>query len=227
MVVVGIAAAVAVLAGALLVGASVRDSLRELALGRLGATDVVVSSQTFFRSALSDSLTTSSSTSPVQSAAPDRRGRRRGSRRVEANRWPRDGLRHRRALRTLSRRRRTLGERSRRAREPRPGRRAWRRGRRHPDHPRRAADRHSAVDDSGPKGAHRRPSASRCRSRARRGAAVGGVFAGAGARAGSRRLRANEAASTRSGARRPRQHAPLEARRSDGDRSRPLQWWER
>jgi ABC-type lipoprotein release transport system permease subunit len=70
MVVVGIAAAVAVLAGALLVGASVRDSLRELALGRLGATDVVVSSQTFFRSALADSLTTSSSTSPVQSATP-------------------------------------------------------------------------------------------------------------------------------------------------------------
>jgi putative ABC transport system permease protein len=70
MVVVGIAAAVAVLSGALLVGASVRDSLRELALGRLGATDVVVSSQTFFRSALSDSLTTSSSTSPVRFAAP-------------------------------------------------------------------------------------------------------------------------------------------------------------
>ena len=54
MVVLGVAVAVAVLAGALLVGASVRDSLRELALGRLGATDVVVTSPTFFRAALAD-----------------------------------------------------------------------------------------------------------------------------------------------------------------------------
>lgn len=56
MVVLGVAVAVAVLAGALLVGASVRDSLRELALARLGATDVVVSSPTFFRAALADDL---------------------------------------------------------------------------------------------------------------------------------------------------------------------------
>src|SRR5262245_37364251 len=66
MVVAGIAAAVAVLAGALLVGASVRDSLRELALGRLGATDLVLSAPTFFRTALADSVLAS----PVQSAAP-------------------------------------------------------------------------------------------------------------------------------------------------------------
>lgn len=56
MVVVGVAVAVAVLAGALLVGSSVRQSLREIALGRLGATDVVVSSPTFFRAALADDL---------------------------------------------------------------------------------------------------------------------------------------------------------------------------
>jgi putative ABC transport system permease protein len=57
LVVLGVAVAVAVLAGALLVGASVRESLKEIALGRLGNTDVVVSSPTFFRTALADDLT--------------------------------------------------------------------------------------------------------------------------------------------------------------------------
>ena len=38
----GVAAAVAVLAGALVVGDSVRDSLRDIALGRLGHTDQVL-----------------------------------------------------------------------------------------------------------------------------------------------------------------------------------------
>src|SRR5687768_9015666 len=56
MVVLGVAVAVAVLAGALLVGASVRESLRLLALGRLGATEVVVTAPTFFRTALADDL---------------------------------------------------------------------------------------------------------------------------------------------------------------------------
>ena len=49
LVVLGVAVAVAVLAGALLVGASVRESLRQIALGRLGATDAVVTAPTFFR----------------------------------------------------------------------------------------------------------------------------------------------------------------------------------
>jgi ABC-type lipoprotein release transport system permease subunit len=44
----GVAVAVAVLAGALLVGASVRASLRDLALQRLGATDVAVTTVTGF-----------------------------------------------------------------------------------------------------------------------------------------------------------------------------------
>ncbi|MGH9385094.1 MAG: ABC transporter permease, partial [Vicinamibacterales bacterium] len=70
MVVVGVAAAVAVLAGALLVGASVRQSLRELALGRLGAADVVVSTQTFFRSALADSFIGAPAGPEVRSAVP-------------------------------------------------------------------------------------------------------------------------------------------------------------
>ncbi|HKX90530.1 MAG TPA: FtsX-like permease family protein, partial [Sphingopyxis sp.] len=60
MVVLGVAVAVAVLAGALLVGASVRESLRQIALGRLGATEVVVTSPTFFRATLADDLTLAS-----------------------------------------------------------------------------------------------------------------------------------------------------------------------
>ncbi len=44
----GVATAVSVLAGALLVGDSVRGSLRDLVLGRLGRADLVVASSTFF-----------------------------------------------------------------------------------------------------------------------------------------------------------------------------------
>jgi ABC-type lipoprotein release transport system permease subunit len=55
-VVAGIACAVAVLSGALLVGDSVRSSLRELALSRLGRTDVVVASGGFFRQPLADEI---------------------------------------------------------------------------------------------------------------------------------------------------------------------------
>ncbi|MAM83156.1 MAG: hypothetical protein CL472_00550 [Acidobacteria bacterium] len=55
-VIAGVAVAVAVLAGALLVGGSVRGSLRALALGRLGQTDTVITAPVFFRDALSDEL---------------------------------------------------------------------------------------------------------------------------------------------------------------------------
>src|SRR4026209_2542052 len=55
-VVLGVATAVAVLAGALLVGDSVRGSLRDLVLGRLGKTDQVVASVGFFREALADEI---------------------------------------------------------------------------------------------------------------------------------------------------------------------------
>ena len=55
-VVAGVAAAVAVLAGALLVGSSVRASLRGLALERLGAVDQVVTSAGFAREALAGEL---------------------------------------------------------------------------------------------------------------------------------------------------------------------------
>jgi putative ABC transport system permease protein len=51
-VILGVATAVAVLAGALLVGDSVRASLRELALSRLGKTDVMIAGTSFFRAQL-------------------------------------------------------------------------------------------------------------------------------------------------------------------------------
>ena len=52
----GVAAAVSVLAGALLVGDSVRGSLRDIALGRLGRTDDVVASVSFFGADLAERL---------------------------------------------------------------------------------------------------------------------------------------------------------------------------
>ncbi|MEW6128970.1 MAG: FtsX-like permease family protein [Acidobacteriota bacterium] len=52
----GVATAVAVLAGALLVGDSVRASLRELFLSRLGNTDYIISSTSFFREPLAADL---------------------------------------------------------------------------------------------------------------------------------------------------------------------------
>ncbi len=68
----GVAAAVSVLAGALVVGDSVRGSLRELALGRLGRTDGVLTSAGFFPDAVAERLRTSTSataTAPLITAA--------------------------------------------------------------------------------------------------------------------------------------------------------------
>ena len=55
-VVFGVATAVAVLAGALLVGDSVRASLRDLFLQRLGKTDYVISATGFFREQLAGEI---------------------------------------------------------------------------------------------------------------------------------------------------------------------------
>ena len=55
-VIAGVATATAVLAGALLVGDSVRASLRDLVLERLGNTEYVVSSPNFFREQLAADL---------------------------------------------------------------------------------------------------------------------------------------------------------------------------
>lgn len=59
----GVAAAVSVLAGALVVGDSVRGSLRDLALGRLGRTDNVLTSVSFFREDVSERVKTASNAS--------------------------------------------------------------------------------------------------------------------------------------------------------------------
>src|SRR5688572_21113681 len=56
-VVLGVATTVAVLGGALLVGDSVRGSLRDLVVSRLGRTGQVLSSMGFFRDALAGDLT--------------------------------------------------------------------------------------------------------------------------------------------------------------------------
>src|SRR5213592_1037590 len=70
-VIAGVATAVAVLAGALLVGDSVRGSLRDLVLQRLGRTDGVVTSTGFFREALADELTRGANgASGYEAAAP-------------------------------------------------------------------------------------------------------------------------------------------------------------
>ena len=55
-VVLGVGAAVSVLAGALLVGESVRASLRDLAVGRLGRTEHVVATRAFFRGGLAEDI---------------------------------------------------------------------------------------------------------------------------------------------------------------------------
>src|SRR5262245_58098394 len=85
-VVIGVATAVAVLAGALLVGDSVRGSLRGLVLQRLGRADQVVSSAGFFREGLADALApdlTSGAVCPliaVEGAVTNQTGGRRVSR---------------------------------------------------------------------------------------------------------------------------------------------------
>ena len=84
-VVLGVATAVAVLAGALLVGDSVRGSLRDLVLQRLGRTEQVVSSASFFRVGLADALApdlTSGAVCPliaVEGAVTNQTGGRRVS----------------------------------------------------------------------------------------------------------------------------------------------------
>jgi ABC-type lipoprotein release transport system permease subunit len=89
-VVAGVAVAVTVLAGALLVGDSVRGSLRDLVLQRLGRTDLVVVSADFFRAALAEDVRTDAAFSgdfgaaapivALQGLATDQASGRRASR---------------------------------------------------------------------------------------------------------------------------------------------------
>src|SRR5687768_6861924 len=64
----GIAAAVAVLAGALVVGDSVRGSLRDIAVGRLGRTTDVISSSAFFGESLDERAGAEAVTAPLVAA---------------------------------------------------------------------------------------------------------------------------------------------------------------
>src|SRR4026207_1123537 len=65
VVVLGVAIAVSVLAGALLIGESVRGSLRDLSSRRLGNTDHLISSAGFFREQLAVDLAQNASTCPL------------------------------------------------------------------------------------------------------------------------------------------------------------------
>jgi putative ABC transport system permease protein len=79
-VVAGVAVAVAVLAGALTVGVSVRESLRDLVLQRLGRTDHVVLSSGFFRERLSSAFERAAPLIVLEGFVTDQESGRRASR---------------------------------------------------------------------------------------------------------------------------------------------------
>lgn len=76
-VICGVATAVAVLSGALIVGDSVRGSLRDLALARLGNTQSVVTSAGFFREQLAESAPGSAPMIVLQGIVTHEKDRRR------------------------------------------------------------------------------------------------------------------------------------------------------
>ena len=63
-VVAGVATATAVLSGALLVGHSIRESLRDVLFERLGSTGIAVTADRFFREELAEALAAAPSSSP-------------------------------------------------------------------------------------------------------------------------------------------------------------------
>jgi hypothetical protein len=76
----GVAVAVAVLAGALMVGVSVRASLRDLVLQRLGRTDHVVLSSGFFRERLASDFEQAAPLVVLEGFVTDQESGRRASR---------------------------------------------------------------------------------------------------------------------------------------------------
>ena len=78
-VLLGVTTATAVLAGALLVGDSVRASLRDLALGRLGNAKYVVSGAGFFREKLADEVGSACPVIALEGAAANESSRRRAT----------------------------------------------------------------------------------------------------------------------------------------------------
>ena len=105
-VVAGVAVAVTVLAGALIVGDSVRGSLRDLVLQRLGRADLVIVSSDFFRTQLADDLRADESfRQDFVGRRTDGRGARGGDGPgVRAASVARAGLRRGRAVLALPRR---------------------------------------------------------------------------------------------------------------------------
>src|SRR5437660_6615065 len=81
-VLLGVATAVGVLGGALLVGDSVRASLRDLVLGRLGNADYVVSRPGFFREELAAALGSACPMIAIDGAVTDEASGRRASGRI-------------------------------------------------------------------------------------------------------------------------------------------------
>jgi hypothetical protein len=79
-VVAGVAIAVAVLAGALIVGVSVRASLRDLVLERLGRTDHVIAASGFFREELSSAFGSAAPLVVVEGFVTSQDTQRRASR---------------------------------------------------------------------------------------------------------------------------------------------------
>jgi ABC-type antimicrobial peptide transport system permease subunit len=77
--VAGVAAAVAALAGALLVGHSVRASLRDLVLGRLGNTDTVITASGYFRERLAEVFPGAAPVIALQGMVTHQESGRRGS----------------------------------------------------------------------------------------------------------------------------------------------------
>ena len=104
-VIAGVAAAVAVLAGALLVGDSVRASLGDLVLLRLGETSFVITSENFFREELADELTLETGLSEFfrRGGSADSARRRRLARDQRAAGLGRAGLRRGRPFLAVSR----------------------------------------------------------------------------------------------------------------------------
>ena len=211
-VVLGVATAVAVLGGALLVGDSVRGSLRDLVLHRLGRTDQIVAVDGILPRSAGRRVFAPTERSPGRSRdCPDDRRRRRGRRPGERPaRVARRRLRRGRALLAFSRRRRVrLGQRRRAARGA--GQRGTRQGHRRHIGRHRAGPRGAAVRraDRVAAGAKRRPGpdAAAFRSSDRRAGRSGRVLAAAATGQRARRVRPSSAASTGAGARRPREHA--------------------
>jgi putative ABC transport system permease protein len=78
-VILGVATAIAVLSGALLIGDSVRESLRDLVLARLGRTQGVVTSAQFFREELSNEVAGSAPLIAMQGIVTHEKDGRRAS----------------------------------------------------------------------------------------------------------------------------------------------------